>query len=291
MRLFLAGLISLVPLAISSSASAHPESPRVRYVATTPVGASVQVRWGMQWFEGQVIARRGDDYLVHYVGWSSSRDEWVDDSRLRAGPGYVAPIESSWIYWGGDWHSGRVIERRPGWLRVRYDAWGRSYGGWVEADRFRPGRRPARAERPIPVHGRPRPQNDRYDGDVYDQPVRPQPAYEPDERPVRPEPSEPDPGRPARPRPDGNDRPGQPARPQGGSPAPERPTDPTPDPQPSGGVRPTGAPNRPTGNTTPPPNQGGHATHPGGTTSTPSRDQPATRPATDAGGQATRPTR
>jgi len=285
MRLFITGIMSFVSVSLTATASAHPRPPIASYVSVRPIGAEVEVRWsGGQWMQAQVLATRGDDYFVHYVGRPSSWDEWVDDAHVRPVPIRVAPVESSWVYWSGDWHSGRVIERRSGWYRVRYEAWGRPYDGWVEADRYRAGRRPSRAERPIPMYGRPRPTHDRYDGDVYDQPVRPQPAYEPD-RPVRPEPADPE---PARPHPADH---GQPERPQGGSPAPTTPPQPTPPPAPpSGGVRPTGEPNHPGGgNTTPPPNQGGHATHPGGSNPAP-HGGPATRPTTDDGGQATRPT-
>jgi len=43
----------------------------------------VQIFWGSSWYPGVITKRSGGRYLVSYDGWSSSFDEWVDDSRLR----------------------------------------------------------------------------------------------------------------------------------------------------------------------------------------------------------------
>jgi tRNA A-37 threonylcarbamoyl transferase component Bud32 len=47
------------------------------------VGQNVDVNWKGSWWQGTVTAVKGDKFLVHYIGWSSSWDEWVTTARLR----------------------------------------------------------------------------------------------------------------------------------------------------------------------------------------------------------------
>tara|TARA_Y100000589_G_scaffold197378_1_gene186472 strand:- start:281 stop:1549 length:1269 start_codon:yes stop_codon:yes gene_type:complete len=46
-------------------------------------GQQVKVEWKGSWWDGLIREVRGDNYLIHYVGFDSSWDEWVDDSRLK----------------------------------------------------------------------------------------------------------------------------------------------------------------------------------------------------------------
>lgn len=43
----------------------------------------VQVEWRGRWYPAVVRERRGKRYLVHYVGYESSWDEWVSAERIR----------------------------------------------------------------------------------------------------------------------------------------------------------------------------------------------------------------
>jgi serine/threonine-protein kinase len=60
------------------SAAATPK-PKTAYSA----GQKVDVSWGGSWWQGQINAVKNDKYLVHYIGWDSSWDEWVTTARLR----------------------------------------------------------------------------------------------------------------------------------------------------------------------------------------------------------------
>ena len=46
-------------------------------------GQQIRVEWGGQWWDGLIKEISDDKYHVHYIGFDSSWDEWVDESRLR----------------------------------------------------------------------------------------------------------------------------------------------------------------------------------------------------------------
>ena len=211
----------------ATPASAHRPVPHVRPAVV--VGDVVSVAWGGGWYDARVLAVGPGGLYVDYLGWSDAWNEWVDYDRVNV-TARVAPVDTSWVYWRGTWFPTRVVDRRAGWIRVRYDAWGRGYDGWVRPGRLVDGsRRPS--HRPVPVHGR-------HD----DEPVRPRPD---DDSPSRPphddhdRPSRPDDGhRPSQPsRPDDDGRPSQPGQPTGVHPEgrPDRPTTPGQPGQPTNG--------------------------------------------------------
>lgn len=43
----------------------------------------VEVEWGSQWWPAEVLQVAGNQYCIHYIGWSNSWDEWVPDCRIR----------------------------------------------------------------------------------------------------------------------------------------------------------------------------------------------------------------
>jgi CHAT domain-containing protein/tetratricopeptide (TPR) repeat protein len=47
-------------------------------------GDRVEVQWQGDWYLADVIEVKGDQYKIHYDGYASSWDEWVDNSRIRA---------------------------------------------------------------------------------------------------------------------------------------------------------------------------------------------------------------
>src|SRR2546423_9188197 len=46
-------------------------------------GDRVEVEWKGDWYQAQVIEVKDNQYKVHYDGYASSWDEWVDNSRIR----------------------------------------------------------------------------------------------------------------------------------------------------------------------------------------------------------------
>ena len=46
-------------------------------------GQQVKVEWKESWWDALIRDIQGDNYLIHYVGFDSSWDEWVDTSRIK----------------------------------------------------------------------------------------------------------------------------------------------------------------------------------------------------------------
>ena len=47
-------------------------------------GQQVKVEWNGGWWDALIREIHGGKYFIHYVGFDSSWDEWVDDSRIKA---------------------------------------------------------------------------------------------------------------------------------------------------------------------------------------------------------------
>ena len=48
------------------------------------LGQQVKVEWNDGWWDALIREIHGGKYFIHYVGFDSSWDEWVDDSRIKA---------------------------------------------------------------------------------------------------------------------------------------------------------------------------------------------------------------
>ncbi len=46
-------------------------------------GDRIEVQWQGDWYQAAVIEVKGNQYKIHYDGYASSWDEWVDNSRIR----------------------------------------------------------------------------------------------------------------------------------------------------------------------------------------------------------------
>ena len=46
-------------------------------------GQQVKVEWNGDWWDALIREIRGKKYLIHYIGFDSSWDEWVGDSRIK----------------------------------------------------------------------------------------------------------------------------------------------------------------------------------------------------------------
>jgi len=60
------------------------EDARVR---TAPPPAAkhprVDILWGGRWWPGEILDRRSGLVKVHYTGWGSQWDQWVEPNRIR----------------------------------------------------------------------------------------------------------------------------------------------------------------------------------------------------------------
>lgn len=104
--------------------------------------SGIDVLWGGSWWSAVPIETRSGLTKVHYAGWGSEWDEWVEASRIRNAPpalrsarvGQVVEIE-----WQGSYWPGEVIEARKGQFKVHYAGWGSEWDEWVTLNRLRKG--------------------------------------------------------------------------------------------------------------------------------------------------------
>jgi hypothetical protein len=122
--LILAALLAGALLAPSAKASAT---------------AGIQVLWGGSWWDATALESRGRTTKIHYTGWGTEWDEWVEGSRIRRAPppltnprvGIDVEIE-----WKGSYWPGRIVQKRDRWLKVHYAGWGAEWDEWVEQRRL-----------------------------------------------------------------------------------------------------------------------------------------------------------
>jgi hypothetical protein len=66
-------------------------SPDMRLVevarqATATISGRVEVEWENNWYPATILEKKGSQYRIHYIGYGSEWDEWVDAARLRRRP-------------------------------------------------------------------------------------------------------------------------------------------------------------------------------------------------------------
>jgi len=65
----------------SASYDEWVDRSRLRQAPNTD-SPQVDIYWGGSWYPGVIVEQRRGSYLVHYNGWSTTFDEWVDADRL-----------------------------------------------------------------------------------------------------------------------------------------------------------------------------------------------------------------
>jgi len=111
---------------------------KVAGLAQGGVGRRVEVLSNGEWFRALVKDREGDRFLVHYYGYPSIKDDWVERSEIRLltkltfGAGLIVDVESS-----GTWYPSKILAVKNGLHLVRYAGWGKEWNEWVPASRIR----------------------------------------------------------------------------------------------------------------------------------------------------------
>jgi hypothetical protein len=126
--------------AADSSAQQRPARSQVR--ATPAPATGWEALWGNRWWPVELIDRREGLTKIHYTGWGSEWDEWVEPSRLRKAAPRVA-LRAGMIgqrvdvEWHGNWWNAEIIAVRAGLYKVHYVGWGNEWDEWVEPIRLR----------------------------------------------------------------------------------------------------------------------------------------------------------
>lgn len=147
---------------LGGSASTTSAAPAAEAVAASPAGAykageKVDIEWKGSFYPGEILSVNGDAYRIHYTGWSSSWDEDVPASRLRAPTGTAKVVAepkkdtattvkaaAAWkagdsvdVNWKGTWYQGRVLSVSGSQYRIHYIGWASSWDETVPASRLR----------------------------------------------------------------------------------------------------------------------------------------------------------
>jgi hypothetical protein len=142
LRRFFAFSVLATSLAISAGVSARPKSKP----PTAPAGAASQARavevlWGGSWWAAETLESKNGQTKIHYSGWGSEWDEWVDASRLRSAfhPALKNPKAGQKIEveWHGSWWAAEIVEARSGFFKIHYAGWGSEWEEWIEQNRMR----------------------------------------------------------------------------------------------------------------------------------------------------------
>ena len=133
----------LAVASLATNTTAEPVRSKAPVVATdSRQSPAVEVAWGGSWWRAEILEKRSGLTKIHYTGWGSEWDEWVEPARIRRAPANVALKNAKLgqkvaIEWQGSFWDGQVIAVRSGLFKVHYAGWGSEWDEWVEPSRLR----------------------------------------------------------------------------------------------------------------------------------------------------------
>lgn len=108
------------------------------------VGQTVEVWDGEEedWYEATILKIKGDEYFVHYAGYGSSEDDWVEEEDVRdrnylPSDDYDYAIGQKVKVWDEDeeeWYTAIIQEVKRKKCFVHYLDYDSSYDEWVDND-------------------------------------------------------------------------------------------------------------------------------------------------------------
>lgn len=104
------------------------------------LGNRIEVFYKDRWYKAKIIDADGSRRKIHYVGFDSSWDEWVEQDRRRPyQPPQFAAGDKVQVKWSVDkqWYPATVRETWYGLHLVRYDGYGASADEWIGPNAIR----------------------------------------------------------------------------------------------------------------------------------------------------------
>jgi hypothetical protein len=133
---------------LASFATAHAFPPTLQLGRAAPapadpqVGTYVDAQSEGTWYRARIEAVREDgNTRVHYAGYPTEQDEWVEPARIR--PRVLAHYDAGArvdAEWHGSWYPAVVRDGRMGIHQVHYDGFSNDWDEWVSSRRLRPRR-------------------------------------------------------------------------------------------------------------------------------------------------------
>ena len=66
-----------------STANSATELQPIEHNEVYSAGQQVKVEWNGSWWDALIREMHAQKYLIHYIGFDSSWDEWVDETRIK----------------------------------------------------------------------------------------------------------------------------------------------------------------------------------------------------------------
>jgi hypothetical protein len=142
-------LASLVAMTLAGGAGAESPPKRspptavavARPAPTRPAAQrrALEVVWGGSFWPAETLERRNEMTKIHYSGWGSEWDEWVEPTRIRPPTHSLGSAHAGQrveIEWHGSFWPGEVIATRSGFFKVHFAGWGAEWDEWVEIARL-----------------------------------------------------------------------------------------------------------------------------------------------------------
>jgi hypothetical protein len=108
------------------------------------VGATVEVWYSDEedWYQATIEKIQDDQYLVHYVGYGASSDEWVEEDNIRTRIDNSSnknrfSVNQKVKYWDDDeeeWYSATIQKIKGNQYFLSYVGYDSSYDEWVDED-------------------------------------------------------------------------------------------------------------------------------------------------------------
>ncbi|HEY9650707.1 MAG TPA: agenet domain-containing protein, partial [Coleofasciculaceae cyanobacterium] len=127
-----------------STSSKHPSSAAQSTTHHYTVGQTVEVWDGDEedWYQATIQKIKEDQYFVHYIGYGSSDNEWVDEDDVRTfdhdssdDSGYaVGQKVKAWDEDEEDWYSAVIEKIQGNQYFIHYMDYDSSYDEWVDND-------------------------------------------------------------------------------------------------------------------------------------------------------------
>lgn len=104
------------------------------------IGERVEVYTENEWYKARIIAAdaKTATYKVHYYGWETSDDEWVNPSQMRTATVTQYAIgETVEVKWQGDWYPATIQGVQGNLHLIHYVGYTITWDEWVGSRRLR----------------------------------------------------------------------------------------------------------------------------------------------------------
>lgn len=99
------------------------------------IGQTVEVKWNGYWHQAAISNINNGLYYIHYSGWASSYDEWVNAIRIRNGQYSIGDNVS--VLWKGAYYNAKIISKSNSLFKIHYIGYDSKWDEWVQCNRIR----------------------------------------------------------------------------------------------------------------------------------------------------------